>query len=103
MDIVVSKGDFGKAINFTCKQSDGSVYDLTGYTVTLYYWTDGSSSSATTLGTCTVDTATSGTCHYTVQDGDFDTAGDYLAVLRLTATGVQDTLLPYNLHVEDAP
>lgn len=102
MDIVVSKGDYGKPINFTCKQSDGSIYDLTGYTVTLKVWAVGSSASPIVEAECTVDDADAGTCHYTVQDGDFDTAGDYLAELELTATGVVDSLMPYSLRVEDS-
>ena len=84
-DWEVKKGNYGWQQQFTVKEKDGSVKDLTGYTVTLKVW---SNSTLKFSGECTLDAdPTSGKCYYPVQNIDFNTAGSFLGELELTKAG----------------
>lgn len=102
-DICIPKGDFGHNLNFTVKNNDGTAFVLTDYTITMYVWAVDMPETIAVTGTCVIDVAASGTCHYVVVDGDFDTAGEYLIILRLTQAGKRETTRRYTLTVEDTP
>ncbi|MEM2906052.1 MAG: BppU family phage baseplate upper protein [Candidatus Bathyarchaeia archaeon] len=99
MSLSVKRGNYGFALTFNVKNSDGSAKNLTGYTVTLKVWASGSESCKFT-GTCTVTDAANGICTYTVANGDFATVGQYLAELELTKTGVVEDTETFPILVE---
>lgn len=68
-------------LNFTVLQRNGTVYDLTGKTISLLV--EGVSSFS-----CAIVSATSGTCSRTVTAGDFPVAARYRAQLKVTGGGV---------------
>lgn len=63
-------------------QRNGNVVDLTGCTVSLILSLSG---TVTNTGhqTCTIDDADAGVVSYRPQTGDFATAGDYLADVKI--------------------
>ena len=88
---IVKKSDYGFDLNFTVYDSDGTVRDLTDYTVSLKVWDARDPDTLIVDEECTVDVAASGTCHYTVQDGDFDTKKEYHYELELEKTGMVES------------
>ena len=99
--IEVKKGKYGFDIPFIVQDADGNVFDLTGYTVTFKVWDN--TDTVILTGTCTIDSATAGTCHYTVASGDFTTEGTYTAELNLTKTDVDISTMSTTLTVYDSP
>ena len=113
--IEVTQGSYGYSLNFTIKDSEGNSKDLTGYTIYFKVWKkDG---TVKVNGTCTTDDAVSGTCHYTVQSGDFDTLDDtfyvtedevtkkvseYQAELELTKTGILENTISDALRIYES-
>lgn len=72
----VIEGDYGYDLNFTITDSSSNALDLTDSTITLKVARANSTSNLFT-GTCTNVVAASGTCKYTVEDGDMATQGIY--------------------------
>lgn len=91
--ITIPKGDFGFNLAFTVQKSNGTPQNIGSYTVTLKVWEKGVSGTLLLEEECTEDIAASGTTHYTVEDGNFDTVGHFHAELELTAsdTNVEST------------
>lgn len=76
MDIIeIPLGDKGYNVPFTIQDANGSVINLTNYTVTLKAWEVGSPSTLKINAVCTVDEAASGTCHYTTTGNENSTPG----------------------------
>jgi len=98
--IKIPKGTYGIALNFTVYNNDGTAHDLTDLTVTLKVWKAGQSLLVNSA--CSLDVAASGTCHYTIVDGDFDTAGRYLWELELTKASYKDNTEPGELFVAES-
>jgi len=74
MDII--QNDYGFDMNFTVLDSDSTPINLSGGSVQFTV------ADKFTLGSlftknCTIDTAASGLCHYTVGSGDFSAVGNY--------------------------
>jgi len=101
-EVVTPKGDYGHNLNFTCQDSDGDAYNLTNYTVTLKLWRPATHDTLVLDEECTPDDEASGTCHYTVKSGDFDTAETYAGELELTATGKKESMIPIRLIVTES-
>jgi len=101
-ELTTPKGDYGHDLNFTCKDADDSVINLDGYTVTLKLWRPATPGTLVLEEECTIDVAASGTCHYTVQNGDFDDAVTYAGELELTATSHKESLIPIRLVVTES-
>lgn len=73
-------------IDFTLRDANDVVTDLTG--ATLIFRTQKQGAAAQKFaGNMTLVVAASGTCKYTVADGDFDEAGDYYAEIQSTFAG----------------
>ena len=98
-NITITKGDYGYNQGFTIYDADESAYDLTDYTITLKVWSPGTSSTLLIDSACTIDVAASGTCHYVVKSGDFDTVGMFYAKLELTKSGVVESVRELNIVV----
>ena len=73
-------------IDFTLKDANDVVVDLTGSTLIFRAQKQGASVQKF-AGNMTIVDAVSGTCKYTVADGDFDEAGDYYAEIQVTFGG----------------
>jgi len=84
MDLI--QGDYGFDLNFTITDSNSSALDLTNSSIKFKMAKVGASTS-TVDGTCTIDDASSGTCHYTVQSGDLSETGSYKWEVEVTYTG----------------
>lgn len=82
--IEVIQGDYGYDINFTLQDDDGNIENITGATLTFKAQRQGSS-TINVSGTMTIVDGASGQCKYTVQNGDFDEAGEYYAEIELNA------------------
>ena len=102
-DITVPVNDYGYELNFTVQDDGGGVYSLLGYTINMKVWAQGLSSDPIVTGTCDIDVAGDGTCHYSVKNGDFDIVGDYLVELELTKAEIVESTKNYTLRVEDSP
>jgi len=100
--IVVPRGGYGYGIAFTCKDAAGAARNMSAYTgVTFEVWRAGNPTvtEVSAAGSWTVEA--SGTCSYTVVDGDFDTPGNFKFRLIATATGVEDPCRTGDLEVEE--
>lgn len=73
-------------INFTVKDYAGVVVDLTNSTIKLRAATVGGTSLELDVN-CALVVAASGTCKYTVQNGELATVGLYHAELQITYSG----------------
>ena len=84
--INVYQNDTGYDIDFTLKDANEAVVDLTG--ATLIFRTQKQGATAQKFaGNMTLVVAASGTCKYTVAAGNFDEAGDYYAEIQATFSG----------------
>ena len=99
-DLTIPKDDYGYDLTFTVKDSSGDAYVLTGYTITLKVWKHGSSGTPIVDSGCDILVAASGTCTYTIVDGDFDAGGRYRFELELTKSGVVESTRNYEVLVE---
>lgn len=102
-DLTIQRGDHGFYVQGTLTNADGSVFNLTGYTLTLNAWELGKWEHPLVQGTATAVVATLGTWKYLVAENDFITEGEYLINLRATKTGARETSQNYTVEVKEAP
>ena len=102
-DLTIKRGDFGFYLQGTMQDSDGAVFNLTNYTVTLKVWELGQWRYPIVSGTCEVTSSTEGRFRYTVGTNDFLVTGTYEAAARATKTGAQETTNTYTLEVKESP
>ena len=79
----VQQGSYGWNMDFTCTDSSGTAFNLTGYTATLKVWKEGRTTMYLSGG-CTTDVAASGTCHYSVLTTNFDEIYKFYARIEAT-------------------
>lgn len=82
--IKIFKSDKLYDINFTLQDANAVAFSLVGVTTLLFKAQKQDSASLKFSGSMTIIIAASGTCKYTVQATDFDTAGDYYAEIEAT-------------------
>lgn len=99
VNLTVSKGNYGFYINFTIQNDDGSVFVLTGYTVTIKVWKDIQFPALLFSGTCLPVDPLAGTCRYQVANGDLSESGLFKLELELTKTGVELSTRSYDLSI----
>ena len=102
--LTIAKNDYGYNLSFTVQDASGTAYNLADFTaVTLKIWVEGSRPDAL-LGDSAldIDNAASGTCHYTVQSGDFSAKGSYVGELELTASGVVESTDIFTIKVAES-
>jgi hypothetical protein len=102
-DFTIERGDSGFYLNRTMLNDDGSVFNLTNYTVTLLVWELGRWRNPIVSGTCEVTSSTEGKFRYLVGTNDFLVEGTYEAAARATKTGAQETTNNYTLEVKESP
>jgi hypothetical protein len=102
-DLVIKRGDYGFNLTGTVSNDDGTVLNLTDYTVSLQVWEEGRWRQPIVQGTCVVTSSTEGQWRYTVGTTDFLTVGTYNAAIRATKTGAQETTNTYTVDVKESP
>ena len=81
INIVAS--DYGYNLNFTLQDSQGNLFSLTGSSSLLFRVQRYGNAHLKFASPMVVDSLAAGTCHYTVNQGDFDLAGQYVAEIQV--------------------
>jgi hypothetical protein len=83
---IVTQNDYGYELPFTLQDGNGNAVSLSGVSTLVFTVQDSQDPNATALfaGDMTVDSATDGTCHYTVAAGNFSNPGTLLATITAT-------------------
>lgn len=99
-DYRFSKGEYGFTLTETIQNNDGTVKDLTGYTVHFVM-------KDSVLGTNKVNSAatvasdpTTGVVTYTIVLTDFSLVGTYIASWILTKTGIQEETTQFTITIQ---
>ena len=100
--ITIPKNDKGFNLAFTVKDSSGTAYVLTNYTIKLKVWILERAGTLLLTGTVVIDDANAGTCHYPVVDGDFNAVGKYRAEVELTKTNVVESTESFEIIVAES-
>ena len=100
--IYIPSSDAGFNLAFTIKSADGNVYNLTGYTIKLKVWRVGQPGLLLLNGSCDIDSAPDGTCHYTITASDFTSVGTFKAELELTKAGVIESTKTFGIEVMES-
>jgi len=79
----ITQNNYGYDIAFTVRKTDGTIEDLSGITSVYFQVVDPDTYRNIVNGTCVIVDAVNGRCNYTVQQGDFSKAGNYLGSLQL--------------------
>ena len=105
--VTIPKDDVGFKLEFTVKDSDENVVDLTAYdNVYIKMWVDGVPATLLLNKPCT-NLAADGTCDYTIALADFTDAtypsvGTYQAELELQSTGVVESTRNFQITIEES-
>src|SRR5579863_1227221 len=85
----ITQGDYGYEIPFTLEDGNGNPVSLSGASLTFNVQSaqDPTGTNLTLGGSMTIDSATAGTCHYTVANGDFPNPGTYLTTVTASFSG----------------
>ena len=98
----IPSSDMGFNLNFTVKNADGSAHDLTGYTIKLKVWKVGQPGLLLVNGSCAINNAVDGTCHYAITAADFTSVGAFKAELELTKVGVIESTKTFGIEVMES-
>ena len=96
--IQVTQNDKGYKLNFTVKDADGEVVDLTGKTIS-FQVAEKVTFTEKFAGACVVVDAALGTCSYLVASTDFDTVNNYYGSLQMTKDGDIQTTRRFEIEV----
>ena len=105
--ITIPKDDVGFNLEFTVKDSGGTVVDLTAYTaVNIKMWSPGVPGILLLDKACS-NLADDGTCDYTIATADFKgevypPAKRYYAELELTDTGVTESTETFEITIVES-
>ena len=105
--ITIPKGDEGFNLEFTVKDSGGTVVDLTNYNaVNIKMWIPGVPGTLLLDKACS-NLASDGTCNYNVDESDFASGtypatGRYHAELELTNTGVVESTENFGITIVES-
>jgi len=81
--IQVTQNDKGYKLNFTVKDIDGVVVNLTDKTIE-FQVAEKVTFTEKFAGACVIVSGTAGTCYYKVATGNFDTVNNYYGSLQMT-------------------
>jgi hypothetical protein len=97
----IVENDYGYLIPFTLLDGNSSPVNLTGASLTLKVQSaqDPTATDLVLTGSMAIDSATAGTCHYTVANGDFPNPGTFLTMVVATFAGEVLTWVGPNLIV----
>ena len=87
--IQIVQSDYGYKIPFTLEDGNGNAVDLTSATLALKVQSaqDPTGTNLTLGGSMAIDSASAGTCHYTVAANDFPNPGSFLTTVTATWAG----------------
>ena len=97
--IQVTQNKKGYPLNFTVKDADGEVVNLTGMTLQ-FRVAEKVTFTKRFAGNCVIVSATEGTCYYTVVEGNFDTVNNYYGVVQFTKDDLDDCTHRIEIEVE---
>jgi len=102
-ETTIIASDYGKAFNFYLKDYNPittltSSFDLSSATSINFKVQKYGETTVCISSTCTITTATLGICAYTIQSGDFDNTGDYIAEIEVHESGAISTW--DNIHIK---
>ena len=100
--IYIPSSDKGFNLAFTIKSADGNVYNLTNYTIKLKVWRAEQPGLLLLDGSCDIDSAVDGTCHYTITATDFTSVGTFKAELELTKAGVIESTGSFDIEIMES-
>lgn len=83
----IPKGDYGWSLIFTCRTFASVLVNLTGYTIHFKVWSFNTPGTLLLNGTGAIVDAANGIASYTLQSGDFNTAGEFECELECTKVG----------------
>ena len=91
--VEVVQNDYGQQIPFTLLDGNGNIVDLTNSSLVMKVQNsqDPTQTDLTLTGSMAIDVAASGTCHYTIANGDFATPGTFLIQVTASWSGVVTT------------
>ena len=102
-DLTIMRGDYGFYVDGTITNNDGTVFDLSGYTLTFLSWETGKWERPMVSGSAEAVVATQGTWRYPVAQNDFLTAGEFDCLVRATKAGAEEKTQRYTVEVIEAP
>jgi hypothetical protein len=79
----ITQDNYGYDISFTVTKSNGQAEDLTGVNAVLFQVADADTHRNIVNGACVIADAPNGVCSYTVQQGNFAKAGNFLGSLQI--------------------
>lgn len=103
--ITVYKGDYGFDIPFALKNYDATATDLTGYVPRFKVWAPDYPSITFISASTTIDTASTGLCHYTITSTDLTVTGTFNAEIELynSTSAILQTWDQFTLVVKESP
>ncbi|HLY40472.1 MAG TPA: BppU family phage baseplate upper protein [Terracidiphilus sp.] len=91
----VTQNDYGYELPFTLEDGNGNAVNLSGATLVLNVQDSQDGEQELIFsGGMTIDSASAGTCHYTVAQGNFPNPGTFLA--QITATWPSSEVLTWS-------
>jgi hypothetical protein len=104
-NLTVYKGDYNFNIPFSLVDYASTAKDITLYKPVLKVWVSKEPSILLFSGSTSIDTATSGTCHYTVVSTDLLTTGTFMAEVELqnTTSNIVQTWDQFQLTIKESP
>jgi len=96
--IQVTQNDKGYKLNFTVKDADGGVVDLTDKEIE-FQVAEKVTFTKKFTGDCVIVGAALGTCSYTVVATDFDTVNNYYGSLQMTEDSDIQTTRRFEIEV----
>ena len=106
--IQIPQGDFGYDIAFTCRDSQGSIINIAGYTIHFKVWTYEVPITLLLDGIGGITDAPNGKAYYTLAVGDFSlgglvpAVGDYLCEMEATKVGERTSYQSATLEVTES-
>ena len=102
-NLIVVQNDKKYDFNFTVTDANAEVIDLTDSVIKFKVANYINPSALVVNATCTVITATLGTCKYTIQSNDFITVGNYRAELEISYVTSGQVITAQGININVAP
>ena len=101
-EITIPQNDYGYALLFTCRDSDGVVVNITGHACHFKVWARGAPGTLLVDGTGAVLVGASGTATYTIVNGDFPNVGKWYGEFETTIAGVRSSYQSLIVNVAES-
>jgi len=101
-DVYIPCGDYGYDIALTLYDASGNIFNPAGYTITLKVWTYDIPSTLLLSGVGGITSPVDGKVYYTLQNGDFNTEGEFIGEIELTKPSAVESFRTYIIHVTES-